>query len=70
MGIKEGVPYMVFQNEYLKPGIFKEIKKLKCHYYMRFYAYDKPGVLSQISGILGNHAISIYSVVQKSFKGN
>jgi homoserine dehydrogenase len=68
MGIKECVPYMAFQNEYLKPGIFKEIKKLKCHYYMRFYAYDKPGVLSQISGILGNHDISIYSVVQKGRK--
>jgi homoserine dehydrogenase len=28
-------------------------------------ALDKPGVLSTISGILGNHDISIESVIQK-----
>jgi homoserine dehydrogenase len=28
-------------------------------------ALDKPGVLSTISGILGNHGISIESVIQK-----
>jgi len=67
-GIKERVPHFSFQSQYLKPGKFKEIKKLKCRYYMRFYAYDKPGVLSRISGILGNHDISIYSVVQKGRK--
>ncbi len=34
-------------------------------YYFRFSALDKPGVLSQISGILGNFNISIASVIQK-----
>jgi homoserine dehydrogenase len=34
-------------------------------YYIRFTALDRPGVLSRISGILGEHAISIKSVQQK-----
>jgi len=37
---------------------------LSC-YYLRFYAIDKPGVLSKIAGILGSFNISIKSVIQK-----
>ena len=37
-------------------------------YYFRFSALDKPGVLSKISGILGNYNISITSVIQKGRK--
>lgn len=33
-------------------------------YYFRFSALDRPGVLSQIAGILGKYGISIASVVQ------
>ncbi len=38
------------------------------HYYFRFAALDRPGVLSKISGVLGNHDISIQSVQQKGRK--
>ena len=38
------------------------------HYYFRFSALDQPGVLSTISGILGNHGISLKSVHQKGRK--
>jgi homoserine dehydrogenase len=34
-------------------------------YYFRFSALDRPGVLSTIAGILGQHDISISSVIQK-----
>jgi homoserine dehydrogenase len=34
-------------------------------YYFRFSAYDRPGVLSKIAGILGNNNISIAAVIQK-----
>jgi len=37
-------------------------------YYFRFSALDRPGVLSKISGILGNYDISIASVIQKGRK--
>jgi homoserine dehydrogenase len=46
----------------------KKIKKMDdilSRYYFRFSALDKPGVLSKISGILGNCNISIASVIQK-----
>ncbi len=33
-------------------------------YYMRFFVADEPGVLSQITGILGRHRISIASIIQ------
>ncbi|MCR4411516.1 MAG: homoserine dehydrogenase [Thermoguttaceae bacterium] len=33
-------------------------------YYLRFNVQDSPGVLAQIAGILGKHAISIASVIQ------
>jgi homoserine dehydrogenase len=33
-------------------------------YYMRFLVADEPGVLSQITGILGGHRISISSIIQ------
>lgn len=33
-------------------------------FYLRFHVDDRPGVLSVITGVLGNHGISIASVVQ------
>jgi homoserine dehydrogenase len=32
---------------------------------LRFNVQDKPGVLSKISGVLGNHGISIESMIQR-----
>ncbi len=40
------------------------IQQVKTRYYLRFSVIDKPGVLSRISGILGNYNISIASVIQ------
>lgn len=37
-------------------------------YYLRFMVLDQPGVLSQISGILGKHNISIAQVIQRGRK--
>jgi homoserine dehydrogenase len=37
-------------------------------YYLRFIALDQPGVLSQISGILGQHRISIAQMIQRGRK--
>lgn len=39
-------------------------------YYMRFLVADEPGVLSQITGILGHHQISIASIIQHEPKDN
>jgi homoserine dehydrogenase len=39
--------------------------EIKTRFYMRMSVADQPGVLAQISKILGDHAISISSVIQK-----
>lgn len=52
-------------------SINKKIKKIKpiddleCRCYLRFSALDQSGVLAQIAGILGEHKISISSVIQQ-----
>ncbi|HYA12215.1 MAG TPA: homoserine dehydrogenase [Thermodesulfovibrionales bacterium] len=43
----------------------KRMDEVISMYYFRFSALDRPGVLSKISGILGNYNISIASVIQK-----
>jgi homoserine dehydrogenase len=47
------------------PFRLKMIDDIKTKFYLRFMANDKPNVLSQIAGILGDHGISINSVTQK-----
>ncbi|HTZ17953.1 MAG TPA: homoserine dehydrogenase [Dissulfurispiraceae bacterium] len=43
----------------------RRMEEIESMYYFRFAALDQPGVLSKISGILGNYNISIASVIQK-----
>ena len=59
------VPSVGYQPSYVKPRRVKSIEELDAEYYFRFSAIDKPGVLSKISGVLGEHQISIKSVHQK-----
>jgi homoserine dehydrogenase len=40
-------------------------EQVQTEYYLRILVMDKPGVLSRIAGVLGRHAISILSVLQK-----
>jgi len=44
----------------------KSIEEIESLYYLRFTALDMPGVLSDVSGVLGRHGISIASVIQKA----
>jgi homoserine dehydrogenase len=41
------------------------MSEVKTRYYLRLNAPDRPGVLAQISQVLGNNSISISSVIQK-----
>jgi len=43
----------------------KPISEIETRYYIRMSTQDRPGVLAQISKILGDHLISISSVIQK-----
>lgn len=42
----------------------RDIGRLRSKYYLRFGVLDRPGVLAQLAGILGEHDISIAQVVQ------
>ena len=44
------------------------IESVTSLYYFRFMALDQPGVLAQISGILGRHSISIAQMIQRGRK--
>ncbi|MBM3213229.1 homoserine dehydrogenase, partial [Candidatus Poribacteria bacterium] len=59
------LPPPVLENlgNFLKP-----IDDCKTRYYIRFQAFDKPGVLAKVTGILGDHGISISSVIQMERK--
>src|SRR5574337_325703 len=48
-----------------RPLPLRPMEEIRCPYYLRVMALDRPGVLAQISGILGRHNISIASLIQK-----
>lgn len=43
----------------------KPMNSVRCKYYIRFNAENKPGVLAQIASLLGSHHVNIRTVVQK-----
>ena len=50
----------------LQPGkVIKPMSDLETKYYLRVNVADRPGVLAQISKVLGDHLIGISSVIQK-----
>jgi len=48
--------------------VLQSMDSITSLYYFRFMALDQPGVLSQISGILGRHSISIAQMIQRGRK--
>jgi homoserine dehydrogenase len=43
----------------------RPMERITSRYYLRVMALDKPGVLSRVSGVLGENNISIASMIQK-----
>ena len=64
------LPALSYQRNSIREIPILPMDDLVTHYYFRFAAQDRPGVLSTISGILGKHAISLQSVHQKGRKTN
>jgi homoserine dehydrogenase len=64
------VPLMSYQADCIRAIPVLPIKDIATRYYFRFSALDQPGVLSKISGILGEYGISLKSVHQKGRKTN
>ena len=65
LGVSRRVPLLAYQREHLQDAEIKHIHDITSTYYLRFSVVDRPGVLSRISGILGNMDISLASVIQK-----
>lgn len=64
----ERVPPASFKEENRIPLRILSVDEIVSMYYFRFTVLDMPGVLSRITGILGEHKISIASVIQKGRK--
>lgn len=62
---KRRVPILGYPENNIKKLPVMPIQELVTRYYLRFTVQDHPGVLSKISGILGELNISINSVNQK-----
>ncbi|MBI3029223.1 MAG: ACT domain-containing protein, partial [Candidatus Rokubacteria bacterium] len=48
-----------------RPLPLRPMEEIRPAYYLRVMAMDRPGVLSQVAGVLGRNEISIASVIQK-----
>jgi homoserine dehydrogenase len=62
------VPAGSFQRDERRPLRIRPMEEIETLYYLRFMVLDRPGVLSQIAGVLGQQGISISSVLQKGRK--
>ncbi|MBW2639368.1 MAG: homoserine dehydrogenase [Deltaproteobacteria bacterium] len=67
-GSRGRVPLLSYQMNNIRKIPVMRVDEIRTNYYFRFAAIDRPGVLSKVSGILGNYDISIKSVHQKGRK--
>ena len=59
------VPHLAFQPDQLRDTPILPIEKIETAYYLRISAYDKPGVMADVTRILADSHISIDAMLQK-----
>jgi len=59
------VPHLAFQPQLLSDLSILDIEEAKIPFYLRLDAFNEPGVLADITHILGVHLISIEAIQQK-----
>ena len=64
------VPHLAFQPDALSDINILPIEEIETAYYLRMYAIDKPGVVADVTKILGDSDISIEAILQKEPVGN
>ena len=69
--IAHGIPALALELPSVGPAALplRPMETIRCCYYLRVMAQDRPGVLSRITGILGDNDISIASMIQKGRGG-
>ncbi len=65
--IAHGIPSLPLELPSIGPTALPltPMEAIRCCYYLRVTAQDRPGVLSRVAGILGENDISIANVIQK-----
>src|SRR5437667_5852689 len=65
--IAHGIPALALELPSAGPTALPltPMERIRCCYYLRVMAQDRPGVLSKVAGILGDNNISIANVIQK-----
>ncbi len=65
--IAHGIPSLPIELPSTVSGAvpLRAMDSIRCAYYLRVMAQDRPGVLSRVAGVLGENNISIASVLQK-----
>ena len=65
--IAHGIPSLPLELPSIGPTAMPltPMEAIRCCYYLRVTAQDRPGVLSRVAGILGDNDISIANVIQK-----
>lgn len=69
-GITRRCAPLGFGDDKVKKLNIKPMGEIVSKYYIRFNAYDRPGVLAKISGALGDNNISIESMMQTARSSN
>ena len=59
------VPHLAFQPKSMSNIAILPMDEVQTGYYLRVHAVDKPGVLSDVTTILGDLGISIEAIIQK-----
>ena len=59
------IPPASFQQNQRRPLRMRPMDEISSLYYLRFMVVDRPGVLAQIAGVLGQFGISISSMLQQ-----
>jgi homoserine dehydrogenase len=62
---KHQVPYLAFQPDQLSDIPILPMEEVQTSYYLRIRAYDRPGVLADVTRILADRQISIEAMVQR-----
>ncbi len=65
--VAHGIPSLALELPSVgsQPLALTPMDAIRCCYYLRVMARDRPGVLSRVAGILGDNDISIANVIQK-----
>ena len=59
------VPHLAFQPDALSDQAILPMTDVRTSFYLRLRALDRPGVLADITRILGDHGISIEAILQR-----